>query len=973
MPTMNYRLRPFLMLARRSFVGYLALLFVCQHAYARDDLPRMDVLKSPSDTREYESFVLDNKLKVLIISDSTADKGAASLDVNVGSGSDPEGRGGLAHFLEHMLFLGTKKYPEPGEYKAFINAHAGTDNAYTAFNNTNYYFDIDKNHLEPALDRFAQFFTSPLFTEAYVNRERTVVHSEFSSRRKDDGRRAMSARRQAFNPRHPLVTFSVGNLDTLADREGNTIRDELLTFYENHYSSNIMSLVVLGKEPLDTLRTWVKAKFSDIENRNLEPLRTDEPLFEASRLPARIDILPIKVERGLSMTFPIPPIRDYWRAKPTMHISHLLGHEGQGSLLSLLKNKGWADGLSAGAGINHDNVATFNVSVALTQAGVEHIDDLVAFVFQAIKLVREQGVKKWIFEENRKLADIGFAFEEKTSAISYVRGLASALHHLPARDILRAHYALETYHPGKIREILGHLRPDNLFLTVTAPGLETDQKSPYYDADYSIRAIDEVTVARWSDVDIDPALSLPTPNEFIPDELSVREANDASSIPVNIKTEKGFELWHQQDTTFKLPRADFYFSLRSPRANDTAEHAALTELYIALVNDQLNEFSYPASLAGLSYSLYKHLRGFSARISGYTGKQARLLKRMINALKNPKLDPQRFAIIKANMLRNIRNSVQDAPYNRAIAEVRTLLVQQDWSDEELLAALQEVDINTLANFYPTLLDGAEMVVLSHGSLTPEEAIALAEPLHTDLLAHPSDEPVASARVVKLADGAHFLRTIESSHNDSAVALYLQGDKKDIATRAKIALISHMISPPFFEDIRTEKQLGYVVFAYAMSILETPGMSFVVQSPQASSGELRGHIENFLERYTDTLASLSDDDFARHKSGLLTEILKESTQLQQRTNRYWTELDRRHYNFDQIEKLAQAVRNVTLDELRQFYAELLLSDGRKRLSVYAIGQREQKEMQGKVDASGTEPVGDARTFKNGQRYFPDYAS
>ena len=73
----------------------------------------VEVGKSPTDSRDYLAFTLDNGLGVLVVSDPFADKAAAALDVNVGSGSNPEGREGLAHFLEHMLFLGTERYPLP--------------------------------------------------------------------------------------------------------------------------------------------------------------------------------------------------------------------------------------------------------------------------------------------------------------------------------------------------------------------------------------------------------------------------------------------------------------------------------------------------------------------------------------------------------------------------------------------------------------------------------------------------------------------------------------------------------------------------------------------------------------------------------------------------------------------------------------------------------------------------------------------
>ena len=70
-----------------------------------------------------------------------------------GSLSDPPNIPGLSHFCEHMLFLGTKKYPKENEYSQFLSEHAGSSNAFTSGEHTNYYFDVSHEHLEGALDR----------------------------------------------------------------------------------------------------------------------------------------------------------------------------------------------------------------------------------------------------------------------------------------------------------------------------------------------------------------------------------------------------------------------------------------------------------------------------------------------------------------------------------------------------------------------------------------------------------------------------------------------------------------------------------------------------------------------------------------------------------------------------------------------------------------------------------------------------
>ena len=112
-----------------------------------------DIVHPPEDKRLYRGLEFTNGLKAVLISDPTTDKSAAALDVHIGSLSDPANIPGLAHFCEHMLFLGTEKYPKENEYSQFLSEHAGSSNAFTSGEHTNYYFDVSHEHLQGALDR----------------------------------------------------------------------------------------------------------------------------------------------------------------------------------------------------------------------------------------------------------------------------------------------------------------------------------------------------------------------------------------------------------------------------------------------------------------------------------------------------------------------------------------------------------------------------------------------------------------------------------------------------------------------------------------------------------------------------------------------------------------------------------------------------------------------------------------------------
>jgi len=130
---------------------------------------------SRNDTRGYRALTLPNGLRCLLISDAAADTCAAALAVGVGSHHDPPELPGLFHFLEHMLSLGTEAFPDENEYSVFLSEHGGQSNAYTASDATVYHWDAAPDALAGGLDRFAAFFTCPLFTESATARELSAV------------------------------------------------------------------------------------------------------------------------------------------------------------------------------------------------------------------------------------------------------------------------------------------------------------------------------------------------------------------------------------------------------------------------------------------------------------------------------------------------------------------------------------------------------------------------------------------------------------------------------------------------------------------------------------------------------------------------------------------------------------------------------------------------------------------------------
>ena len=197
---------------------------------------------------------------------------------------------GLAHYCEHLLFMGSTQFPQENAYSEFIHAHGGSTNAWTAANNTNYFFSIGADHLSGALQRFSGFFHSPLFNPSCTTRELRAVNSEHKKNAQNDMWRSFQVLKSLSRPGHPYAKFGSGNLHSLTysgrimdkqldlksesvptqgsinnvpagasdDAEislqgedggvvGRETRRRLVEWWETHYSASNMNLAIIGK------------------------------------------------------------------------------------------------------------------------------------------------------------------------------------------------------------------------------------------------------------------------------------------------------------------------------------------------------------------------------------------------------------------------------------------------------------------------------------------------------------------------------------------------------------------------------------------------------------------------------------------------------------------------------------------------------------------------------------------------------
>jgi insulysin len=901
----------------------------------------IEVVKSPIDARSYAFVELDNGIRALLISDPDTDMAAASLAVHVGHYADPPDRQGLAHFLEHMLFMGTDRYPDVDGYRKFVKAHGGSTNASTSAEETTYHFEIEHDALKPAFDQFARFFVAPLLDPIYVERERNAVNAEYTLKIQDNGRRARQVRKATTNPEHPESKFSVGNLETLGDREGDLVYEDLRALYAAEYRPDRMTVSILGREPVETLREWVVTGLGEVKGSPADASPRPPP-FRPDQLGVRIDVVSLDERRELELQIPVPPEQPLWPNRPHSYVMTLLGHEGDGTLFARLKEAGWIERLAAGITDSADDYDLLSIDIRLTEGGFAHIDEIVAACFHTIRTIEASGVEAFRHDELRTIAELGFRFVEEAQPADAVRGAVYALREYPPQHVLDYWAVYGEFEPDLVHTTLAAIRPDNLRLVVTAPELETDQKEPLYDVPYAIRPLTEAEKMLYvAGTSFD--ITLPAPNPYLPESTDLVAGGEDPKLPVKISAEAApLEVWHLHDTEFGAPRAYGGLQVWSLLPRKDQKALILAALYERVQNDALQSFRYPLDLAGLGFGVSVDDRGMYLRFWGFDEGQERMLRDLCARLTTFEVDPERFDLERDELVRRWKNLKRERPLSQtwwAAGEALDPFGFDRQAAIPIAEALTAADLQAfVTSFWASATTGQLLV---HGNQTADEALAMATLIEDTLLngKGTSARPVATVR--RFPKSGDVVRDVTIDHDDSTLLVLYQGEGADAPTRAKWVLLGQLLETPFFTELRTQQQLGYSVSAGFRRWDVVPGLQLSIQSAVHGPATLLERVDTFLASETGDIAAMTDEDFATIRSGLVAGLLEDDTQLYRRTERFMSNLNDGITTFDWREQVAAEVEKLDRATMAAFAAQVL-EPGTGRLIVRSVGRKHTAE-------------------------------
>jgi len=918
---------------------------------------RMPVRKPVTDKREYLHTTFDSGLRVLAVHDPEAEKSSFAVAVEAGSLEDPRDFQGLAHFAEHMVFLGSEKYPDKDAFSNQLALYGGNHNAYTASEKTVYFNEIGNEGVEKGMDIFAQFFIAPSFDEEMVNKEIHAVDSEHKKNQPDTSRRLWHLLHSKANPENPMHQFATGDLQTLKvqpESKGKSLVQALKSFHQTNYCPRRLHLVIVANRSTDDLLAMGHRHFDALPhgtNCSSRPFYTDKPAFsrQLHNLGRRITV----GSRGapeMWLVMPLPPLQSRYKELSEAYIWHALAHYGPGSLKALLLE----EDLSQSYSFYAENTVAGSlmlVTFSLTQKGAQHKDLVLEYFFAYMNAVRAQGVQSQLLSNLQQMRRVEFDYQEKQpSEFDLVSSLGGALPKYAPEDLLTGGVLIDEPDPKLIQQVLAAMVPSNMNIALVEPFFnETggEFREPYYDFRYNEEAIDAALIQRLEEAS-GHGLLPPPDLQYVPRKLDLISEGAGEDGPEQLLKRGRVELWWLGLGPVKLPKAIVSMKIGFPRSVTSQVHdSVLAALHARIVQQVLEEPSDALQTCGLSYSVSTHNDGVALSFTGFDEHMLDLMLMVLPKVRAPGNTEAEFENARRQFLLDMSDVTKMQPYQHALDALEVVSIKDRISRWDMIHAAQDTQLVSPAahlRFLKEVFAEARLSILFTGNIgrdraqqisaAAEEAVGITrqqpEVVHDG---HPQVINPQEHMEVRLAN------PITSDPNSATVVVYQFG-VPDIADRVHMVMLGEFIDRPVFETLRTERQLGYVVFGWVAAHASIVEVRVLVQGFREQPDTVEALIEGTVQNLTHLVAGMSQEEFATRKNSLRTSLAKPPATMGQYAGKFWGQIWDQTYCFQKLKLELQYLDSAGFASpaplLEAWKRTVSPSNSRNRISVKLFG-------------------------------------
>ncbi len=882
----------------------------------------INITKPKFDKRNFTGSQLDNGIKYIIVNDPHLEKSYVTVSINAGSYLNPDGYDGLAHFLEHMLFMGSKKYPDENHYNTRLNELGGSSNAYTDMMETVYYFNVFDNGLHEILDIFSRFFIDPLFDPDSVSREINAVDSEHKKNIHKDYWKKFQLMLYLTNPDSKTNQFITGSLNTLNKPD---IRERVIQFYNKYYVPQNISICVASSQSSDQIQKMISDTFGHIVPSNKHhKLEIEKPFYSINKSKS-YHLKSLSNIYELSYIWEVPSQENFMKTKDFTILESLLTNKSANSMYFYLKNLGFINSIKSETKYEGVFIITFN----LTKEGFDNLDIIQKVLYECIEQVKKSDLKKYA-EYYQKIMEINFNCIEKFQTEDLCNLLAINHHYEKTEQVFESSFKIsKTKTSEEYFELFNkYIIPENVIKIVASPTFQNEEQLEYqklkeYEAIYAqipnIVSKNMIINESFCCFDIN--------NQYLNANPTIINGLDKFDVPVLI----GEKQWYGGCSKFCEPLLNIWLQFNNSNYFSSPKNYVLTTISCSILNFMSSVILFkPLELCySISFSPRPSTSAIVVNIRGLNdaSKLQLLMKDINDFITN--IDKY-FSKLSQKYVNNLLVSLSDAYSNTKFLnsweylsyKVRNQAFNTEFSSEELDNQLKKLDYEIIKDYLSDIIKNSSLTSFVYGNIESSNIVNISSGFNKLYYNN-------SFQLPKINEFNNFEITHPNTKEKANCVCYYYPVGSFVPREfVLLNLAMNILGQSFFDNLRTKNQLGYLV---AMDHLNIRDLHFIIQKIQ--SDKPIEYIEEKIEDFNKTLKKLlTDADFGKFVATLENQLQEPEYSLEEKIARYLPEISLRQYLFNRNELLLDQLKKVTKEDLLDFVDKFINIKNRKRFII-----------------------------------------
>ena len=867
-----------------------------------------------NEQRILNGGILKNDIKYINIQDLTLDKSHVMVSVNIGSISNPFEYQGLAHFLEHMLFLGSKKYPKENQFEEFLNQHGGGSNAYTDTFQTVYYFSIFNEKLEEAIDMFSRFFIDPLFYEDSVNREINAIDSEHKKNIQQDNWRIYRFMGLISEENSMINKFGTGNLKSLQKPD---IRKVMIDFYNKYYVSSNIKVVTVSSLDSSITSKYVTNSFSNIPKKIVPKIEIEKPFYNEKS--ESYFLKSISKEHTLLYIWEIEEcVTNYLYSHSPYILSQIISSSNNNSIKNFLLKKGLIKSLSVE--VYPEGIFILEVDL-LDINNWQEVDSYIRFFMNDLKNNDWNKICKYVMEKDQLLFD----YSSKSDANSFGLEIVNNLINYPVEKAYIGPSVIEKISVEEISKLLNEKLLFSRVKMVLSSDVDFNKESinnvtfldklneEFYGLEYCRINLNLMSPKKFD-------YKIVTTNPFLDTKPYIIEKNDKISVPLY----KRPGLWFGNVFNFRESRvyADLIFT--NIEFVSTLETYLLTTILIRYINKSIKIHFNLASEIG--FNTYFSLDDYNSILTiSFSGHNYNFVKyvnsvfKYIETFKYNEYDEKLLISIIESIKDSYNNITKNNPWNYYYYIEDLNINKNSYKIDKVLKYLENLSLVTFINnidiIKKRILYQSKFTSFFYGNIKYNKLFDSLINSNICINVKSIEKPKNNLKLLSNVDVIH----PNSEETNNFVQLTFLIGKFTPELSLLLTILSFSVGNEFFSELRTKQQFGYLVSSRKEKIQKNYYFHQKIQS-ERSIKEIEAAIIKFNKNFMSTFTL---EEFKKFKVTTKNFLEERQNNTYQLYSKYFNEIVENTFLFEREKLLLNKLDSITYEIFKKFYQEKIL--------------------------------------------------